>query len=773
MKASLSSYRWDWPTAALMVVMVYTSAARLSVTNWTPNLWIAETTTILGTILGLVLGVSQFGRRSLRWLIAGYSLTLIPWQLMRTIVGEKTAIGQLASLGGRVAMSFWTLFNGQEVKDSLFFVSIMCITFWVLSLFSAYRLMRHPNIFAVIFPSTIPLLIIQYYDGYNAKRIWMLAFYFFIAIMLIGRMNLLRNRERWKEKRVFAGADPEFDIGRGLVIVGASIILFAWAIPTPAAAIPVAARAWKGINQPFENTRKRLEDALAALSGSSNASSGELYGKTMGLGQSALQGEAEVFTVKPSGVTPLRPYWRVRVYDYYADGTWQTMGSDAIHFAPENETFLNLGINQEQTVENVFNWGSGRISSLVTPDYPLWTSRTGIVQANPFSNDMVDLLSWNASPPVEPGDQYRVRAAIFDPTIKELRAAGEDYPDWVTRSYLRLAPDLSDNIRRLSAELTAGKETPYDKVMAVTDYLRNEIEYDLTIPSPPPGIDRVDWFLFTWKSGFCNYYATSEVLLLRAAGIPARMVVGYAPGTYQAGGTYTISSKDAHAWPEVYFPGVGWVEFEPTTSQAPIVRPSGETAPGENDAAPRLNNLLVPDDKIEPDGSVPKSSASNNGTNISILLRQLGWLWVIILVVAVSGTGYAVWRLERQQSFAQRVPRAVKSFYIRHNLTIPLWLERWVRWSEVTVVERAFHAINQSLAWLGNRQPEHVTAAERAKLLQSLLPEASQEIEVLAVAHEKTLYTLEPADPAAAMRAAWKIRYLSTRALLRRWLYGE
>jgi hypothetical protein len=132
-----------------------------------------------------------------------------------------------------------------------------------------------------------------------------------------------------------------------------------------------------------------------------------------------------------------------------------------------------------------------------------------------------------------------------------------------------------------------------------------------------------------------------------------------------------------------------------------------------------------------------------------------------------------VWRLERQQSFAQRVPRAVKSFYIRHNLTIPLWLERWVRWSEVTVVERAFHAINQSLAWLGNRQPEHVTAAERAKLLQSLLPEASQEIEVLAVAHEKTLYTLEPADPAAAMRAAWKIRYLSTRALLRRWLYGE
>jgi hypothetical protein len=147
---------------------------------------------------------------------------------------------------------------------------------------------------------------------------------------------------------------------------------------------------------------------------------------------------------------------------------------------------------------------------------------------------------------------------------------------------------------------------------------------------------------------------------------------------------------------------------------------------------------------------------------------RLEWLWVIIFVALLSGTAVAGWRLERRYSITQKIPHAIKKIYIRYHLNTPRWLENWVRWSEVTAVERAFHAINQSLAWLGKPQPPDVTALERAALLKEFLPDSSEAIDTLVAAHEKTLYTPEPANPAAAMRAAWIVRSQALRALVRR-----
>jgi hypothetical protein len=90
----------------------------------------------------------------------------------------------------------------------------------------------------------------------------------------------------------------------------------------------------------------------------------------------------------------------------------------------------------------------------------------------------------------------------------------------------------------------------------------------------PPDRDVVDYFLFDLKKGYCDYYASSMVVLARAVGLPARLVIGYANGIYSpAKAEYTIREADAHSWVEVYFTGIGWVEFEPTASQLQIILP--------------------------------------------------------------------------------------------------------------------------------------------------------------------------------------------------------
>lgn len=777
MKTSSSSYhRWDWLNALLLIALVYTVAARLSLTDWTQDLGTVEVVSLLGTALGLALGISNFGRRAMRWLIAGYTFFIVGSQLARLIVSEETAIGRIASLLGRIGASTLALFSGQKVEDWLFFVVLMSLLFWGIGIYTGYRLMRNPAILPVILPSAIPLLIIQYYDGYIIQRIWAVALYFFLALILIGRMNLLKDRERWQEKRVFAGSEPEFDIVKGLATLTAVIILAAWVSPTPAAAFPAAVRAWKSLNEPFEDTRQRLNDALAALSGSGATTAGELYGNIMGLGQTAGQGVAELFTVKASKSFLVRQYWRVRVYDTYLDSRWVTSTSENLPFDPANGAFVDPTVDPEQTVEFTFNWRSSRSGLLVTPGNPVWTSRTGAYQVSQISLGAQDMLSWSVAPAIEPGDQYRARSVIQNPTIKDLRNAGEEYPDWVRERYLQLPPNLSGDVRRLARDLVADKTNNYDRAMAITDYLRDNIEYSLTIPKAPPGVDPVDWFLFSWKSGFCNYYATAEVLMLRASGIPARMVVGYAQGTRKSDGSYAISGKDAHAWPEVYFPGIGWVEFEPTVSQNPLLRPSGEVSPLEaDDAFPSIQERLSRAIGSEEDLTLPgENDPRPNLPAATTLSRiQLTWLWVIISIMAVAGAGVGLWRLERKETFARRVPRALRTFYIRNRLTTPAWVDTWVRWSEVTAIERAFHVINQSLRWMGNPQPEYSTPVERTQLLKRLVPAAAEHIDLLSAAHEQTLYTPRPADPAKAIRAGWTIRYLTLRAILHRWLYGE
>jgi transglutaminase-like putative cysteine protease len=789
MKANMHS-RWDWASAALLILVLFTVSVRLDTTNWTPDLGYVESLAVFGAVLGLVLGISRFKPSVLFWLAFLYTLVIIPMHLSRIITGENTAMLQLASLGGRLLVCLGLLINGKAITDYIFFVTIMSIVFWVIGVYSGYRLVRGRSIFQVLLPSTLPILIIQYYDGFQPDRIWGLALYFFLALMLVGRINLLNSSERWEKLHILAGIDPEFDLNKNIAVAAFVIILAAWLLPAPAAIYPDAALAWQNFSQPFEAIHQRMNDILAALnSNRTNYSTGELYGDVMGLGRVAGSGQSEFFSVQvPQNDLP-RLYWRMRAYDTYQNGSWQTLDSRNVAFDPGTGDIVANDAKgaQAPVAEFTFNWRTASQSAmLVTPSQPVWVSRQGSIQFTRDPAGKTDPLSWNALPSLQTGDQYKVRAFLSNPTQKDLRESGGVYPDWINERYLQVPKNNTDEYNRLALQITAGLTNNFDKAQAVTDYLRKNITYSETVPASPPGVDSLNWFLFDWKSGFCDYFASAEVLLLRTQGIPARMVVGFAQGTSTDPGIYSVKGRDAHAWPEVYFNGIGWVQFEPTVNQAVLIRPTGETfaSTGPNHGSDFANSIRNHPGVDQPNDGLPDNNTPPEPTFFG--LNRVRWLWIIIVIVALlllwflrfgrlwqnSASGTIILRFE---SLAQRVPHGLKVIFTFYNIKTPAWVDRWVRWSEVSSVERAFHAVNQAIQWLDKAQPDYVTPAERVLLLKKLLPDAAEVVDILSASLEKTLFTpYEPADAqrASAVRAAWTLRLMTFRKVMQRWFYG-
>jgi hypothetical protein len=178
-------------------------------------------------------------------------------------------------------------------------------------------------------------------------------------------------------------------------------------------------------------------------------------------------------------------------------------------------------------------------------------------------------------------------------------------------------------------------ETPYDKAAAIERYLR-EIPYNERIDEPASGQDGVDYFLFDVRQGYCDYYASSMVVMLRSLGVPARYVRGYGQGERQVG-VYEVREWDSHAWPEVFFPGYGWVEFEPTGGEPALVRPvsrsdgaGGLGADRERPMPDERSELL---DLTEPD---ILGSAAELSTPVSTRQPDPRWWWLALdLALAV------------------------------------------------------------------------------------------------------------------------------------------
>ena len=788
---------WDMPAACLLLAALLTTAGRLVVTEWTDHLNIVRVLTFLGAVAGLALGQSMFSQSRAAVFALIYGLFAVPWQLGLTLTrvsDDALWSERLINLALRLLNSFALLARQEAVEDPLLFVFFMAIFAWVLGAHAGYTLTRHAHPWRTILPAGLALLILQTYDPFLTGRVWFLAVYLLFALLLLARLIYLRRRTHWQQEHVFLPAYAGADFSRVTVQITVLLVLVAWVTPVLATAFSPAQRAWREATRPWLSIQDRLDVIVAALreqvGGVAN-----LYGDSLflGRGEELTDDITMVVEIPPNAPVPPRYYWRARVYDYYDGGQWNTtLVSDTQRVTPEHFelAFPEVDQSEDRQWTSVFTITTAApISTLFIPARPLWISHSGRADVFRIPGGTVDMAAFHANPPLRAGEAYQVRSFFNDVTVAQLRAAGTNYPSWITNHYLQVPLGVSPRVYELARQITLDMDNPYDMAAAITTYLRTYIRYSETISArDPTDRDPLEWFLFDVREGYCSYYATAEVIMLRTLGIPARLAVGYAEGDSESGGDiymisrggtslwpedselYVVRRRDAHAWPEVYFPSLGWVEFEPTAAQPPVYRPLGDDDldgiqdslfDADTDQRERwetmMEGLQIP---VEVEQLSESSAAQYSGPPVII--------WVAIAVLAVGLILVAfIWGKRHPRVFAP-IPVLLQKGLRRFDLQPPAALHRWLVYVTLPLLARAYQEINNALIRLGVPPDPADTPAERTLTLGRLLPEAADPAQLLLAEYHATAYSPRSGDLDVAQRAGRSIRELSWRAVIRR-----
>jgi transglutaminase-like putative cysteine protease len=203
------------------------------------------------------------------------------------------------------------------------------------------------------------------------------------------------------------------------------------------------------------------------------------------------------------------------------------------------------------------------------------------------------------------GISYQVQSLQVDPTARQL-ADAPPAPAAIEDEYTKVPATLPSYVKHLAEQVTAGAGTQYEKAVKLQDWFTTTggFTYDTKVASGS-GPQAIVRFLHE-RRGFCVHFAFSMAAMARTLGIPARVDVGFIPGTEQDDGTWTVGLNDAHAWPELYFQGVGWTRFEPTPTRGFAPDYTLDTTgggPGNDQPDPRLRPTARP-------SAVPSASPS-------------------------------------------------------------------------------------------------------------------------------------------------------------------
>jgi transglutaminase-like putative cysteine protease len=270
---------------------------------------------------------------------------------------------------------------------------------------------------------------------------------------------------------------------------------------------------------------------------------------------------------------------------------------------------------------------------------------------------------------MQPGDIFNIRSDIADPPAEVLRATTSASPP--TNEFFELPPTFPASVAELAHQITDPLPTTYDKALALQTFFRNNFTYDLDVQAGHSN-DAIVSFLRI-RRGYCEQFAGTFAAMARAVGIPSRVAVGFTPGELQPDGSYHVYGRHAHAWPEVWFDGVGWVLFEPTPGRgapghegttgvaaaqddtpAPIGTPGNEpSAPSTTAPLPTQitePNLDTPVTSAVPGGVGPGGDGGEGGGGTSV------WTWFFLGALAIGAWMLAMPNLVKRFTRRGRTP---------------------------------------------------------------------------------------------------------------------
>ena len=597
---AIQTSKWVPEANRLIYVTIWASIAGVLLAGSLLPDWLAW---LVGVILGAEYSLQFAGKLLPRLGVVLGDLTRIVTWLWELIVHRSlgtdwpfsASVSHIIEQWGPMvkSMTAWyaAVQKGESSRENTVLWLGVSFVIWMLSWHAGFELFRRRRTFVALLPLGVAIVANVCFTDIGMSYVHV---YLAVTLLTLVWANTGHMEAIWAR----LGMDFSPELRRDSILAGflLSAVVFGTAFFIPYTTLNDAVFFfWDHFGTKFQSFYKELDRAFAGR----NPVPKPTPGRSQGLGPHDVRtvgelGSATVLLVVTSDPAPLpaeeyargmvsleeivpRHYWRERAYDIYTGHGWDSSKRET-KLIERNQPWSEPSY-PHTILTQTFTLLTDNAEWAYAVNEPSRADRDARVLIRPNG----DIAAFRVAT-----STYTIASRIPDVTIEELQAAEDSYPDWVTERYLQL-PNIPQRVRQKAAEVVekAGATTRYAKAVALEAYIRS-FTYDLELEPPPLDADVVDYFLFTAQRGYCDYSATAMVVMLRAVGVAARYASGYNMGYYDRGReAWVVSESNAHAWAEVYFPGYGWIEFEPTPTQAPFIHPVSRSGPSSVPSLPQ------------------------------------------------------------------------------------------------------------------------------------------------------------------------------------------
>jgi hypothetical protein len=604
----------------------------------------------LGVLWGFVAAKLGRGR-----LVAHGGGALLATAFLVLAAGINLAPGQdLAGLVRVTAEGTWGAYEDLVLRgratttEIAHYLLVLGILVWGAGQFAGYAAYAHHRpLSAVVLPGTILVVNVSItaLDQFAILVLFVLA-----ALLFLVRIHVADEQRTWARHRIAdVGNAVGLSLRAGLAFVGVALV-GSLVLTTYASSAPLAGW-WQAVDQRLIDMGSELARFFPS-GGPGTSFGGATFGAAVTVEGVWTSDDTPVLSISGSPDAP-RLKWRAVAYDRLAGNQWSRTDTVDVEIPAGQDLLAGTGeIPVEkvatQEISFVVRGASGTLGVLVAPGQAATVDRTTRLTLVKEDSEV-----WFAGARVDGATSYAATARVpivtegVDDALTEnrLRATGPDYPADLRAVYMDLQPGTAGpDVRALLASIleAARPRNAYDTARVIESYLSDpgNFTYDTNVLDVECGDRGVADCFAVSRRGYCEHFATTMVVMLRVRGIPARLVEGYLPGERDAAGVETIRRSRAHAWVEAWFPGYGWVDFDPTAGvgqpQAIDPGPPIPTAtPGPSGVAGATPRPSGRDGIDEPAGPAGGGSTTPRTPGIGPIIVLVIPAVLALLVVAV------------------------------------------------------------------------------------------------------------------------------------------
>ena len=550
-------------TLAVLLLMSLMPVFSLRAAGWPLTLDIAVPVLVIAILFGLWLAHGQHGEffaLLLSW-VYGFATVI----LMVAVKEPGDLLQGITQVLQRVVTWVNNALVGSINQDVLILNLLLAALLWFLAYSAVWHVFRVDRVWRAVLPTGLVLVANSFSYKGNANLDPWLGIYLFLALLLVIRSSLEAREWYWYVNRVRVPPQLRRQFYRLGALLALITLLLAWLLPATDFQQRLDQLEEYLAGEPLTEVSQLL-DRLFTSGEMPGPATADFYGSdALQLGGAVQLGDGVVMQV----AAPLghRYYWRSRVFDIYESGRWLPAADTRLTDpqAPLELPQEPLASRARERVDQTFTmalrasrlvYAAPQVASVELPTRSdlRYVGADGRFLKPPARDQNIQSINVSVIRPLQvlnSGDSYKVSSLISTASADQLRAAGSAWPDWVSSLYFYVSPSVTQRTRQLARRIVseAVAVTPYDQAKALESWLRQNIRYNERIPQPPSGQDPVDWMLFDLGEGYCNYYASSMIVMLRSLGVPARMAAGFAQGRWDP------AQDHLRCWNAMHIPG--------------------------------------------------------------------------------------------------------------------------------------------------------------------------------------------------------------------------